>query len=429
MLSNVLSVVQGFSISKLVGSTVERSRLRNEVLITSTTRFPSVGESQETGISAGTFLEKDRTNIHAAEIQHYVLSPLSEEEPETIKQLQTGYMLSDLSNIDKRHASPLELAAHILHALSAILSLAGTIIFCLCPLTLPLMLFYIFWILKSNDGCSGNLWRRSENVRRSRILRAFASYFPCKLRRTTLLSPRRKYIFAYHPHGIICHGAFAAFATEALGFSKLFPGITNALLTLDTNFKVPFYREYILSTGLGGVARSSCRRLLSSGGHDGNGAGRAITIAVGGARESLVAKPGTMRIIIRGRKGFVKLAVEQGADLVPVLGFGENDLYDQVEADHYPSIKRLQSILKQSLGWTLPIFYGRSILGGGRGFLPYQKPVNVVVGEPVNVVRQEEPDPEYVDHVHQAYMDELRRLWDKWKDIYAKDRKGELEFL
>lgn len=51
---------------------------------------------QETGISAGTFLEKDRTNIHAAEIQHYVPSPLSEEEPETIKQLQTGYMLSDL---------------------------------------------------------------------------------------------------------------------------------------------------------------------------------------------------------------------------------------------------------------------------------------------------------------------------------------------
>lgn len=39
-------------------------------------------------------------------------------------------------------------------------------------------------------------------------------------------------IFAVHPHGILSFSAWLAFATEALGFSKLFPGIDCRVLTL-----------------------------------------------------------------------------------------------------------------------------------------------------------------------------------------------------
>ena len=50
--------------------------------------------------------------------------------------------------------------------------------------------------------------------------------------------------------------------------------------------------------------------------------GRAITIVVGGARESLDAQPHSLRLVLKRRKGFVKLAIRTGADLVPVLAFG-----------------------------------------------------------------------------------------------------------
>jgi 2-acylglycerol O-acyltransferase 2 len=86
------------------------------------------------------------------------------------------------------------------------------------------------------------------------------------LHRSQELPPTRKYIFGYHPHGIISHGAFAAFGTEALGFSQLFPGITNTLLTLDSNFRIPIYRDYALALGLASVSRESCENLLSKGG-------------------------------------------------------------------------------------------------------------------------------------------------------------------
>jgi 2-acylglycerol O-acyltransferase 2 len=34
------------------------------------------------------------------------------------------------------------------------------------------------------------------------------------------LDPKKNYLFAYHPHGILSIGAFLSFATEALGKSE-----------------------------------------------------------------------------------------------------------------------------------------------------------------------------------------------------------------
>lgn len=299
------------------------------------------------------------------------------------------------------------------------------------PGAMPIAIIYISFIepFNSMTGAVWKLSRRSERFRRCWIFKAFALYFPARLHRTVELQPTRKYVFGYHPHGIICHGAFLAFGTDALDFSRLFPGITNVFLTLDSNFCVPLYREYILSLGLGGVSGDSCRKILSNGGHDGNGMGRAITIAVGGARESLLATPGTMRLLLRDRKGFIKLAIEEGADLVPVLGFGENCLYYQKNITHRSSrLLKLQLCMKNMLGWTAPMFRGRSPWGGP-GLMPYRKPLDIVVGRPIEVAQCFNPDGEYVDLVHKRYMDEIERMWNEWKDIVPGDAPVQLEFV
>ncbi|KAJ9107398.1 hypothetical protein QFC21_000848 [Naganishia friedmannii] len=120
-------------------------------------------------------------------------------------------------------------------------------------------------------------------------------------------------------------GAFANFGTESTGFSKLFPGIKTHLLTLTSNFKIPLYRELLLFLGLCSVSKKSCSNILRMG------PGSTITIVVGGAAESLAAHPGTNDLTLRKRLGFIKIAVREGADLVPVFSFGENDIYDQLQ--------------------------------------------------------------------------------------------------
>lgn len=266
-------------------------------------------------------------------------------------------------------------------------------------------------------------------MRRLKVWSLFASYFPARLHRSQELEPTRKYIFGYHPHGIISHGAFAAFATEALGFGQLFPGITNALLTLDSNFRLPLYREYALRMGLASVARESIENILSKGGRNGEGMGRAVTIVVGGARESLESKPGTFRLVLNRRKGFVKMAIRTGADLVPVLAFGENEIYDQLDSAAHPWIHKFQLLTKKFMGFTVPLFHARGVFNYDVGMMPYRRPLNIVVGRPIRVAQEEHPGKEHVDRVHGEYVRELLRLWNDLKDEFAGDRTGELEII
>ena len=315
------------------------------------------------------------------------------------------------------------------HTLSVALFLTAFFLLAAIPLTWPLLLPYLLYVLFSDAGSSGTLSHRSDVLRSSSVWSLFASYFPARLHRSAPLAPTRKYIFGYHPHGIISHGAFASFVTEALGFKQLFPGITNTLLTLDSNFRIPFYRDYALAMGLASVSRESCENILSKGGSNGEGMGRAITIVVGGARESLDAQPRSLRLVLKRRKGFIKLAIRTGADLVPVLAFGENELYDQVSSDSHPRVHKAQIWVKKLLGFTVPLFHARGVFNYDVGMMPYRRPLNVVVGRPIKVGRQEAPDGAYVDELHGQYVRELERIWDEWKDQFARDRRGELEIV
>lgn len=63
------------------------------------------------------------------------------------------------------------------------------------------------------------------------------------------LDPKRNYLFGFHPHGVLVAGGFGNFCTEASGFATLFPGLTPYLLLLPFWFRVPFFRDYIMSGG------------------------------------------------------------------------------------------------------------------------------------------------------------------------------------
>ncbi|KAJ8069894.1 hypothetical protein OCU04_000303 [Sclerotinia nivalis] len=154
----------------------------------------------------------------------------------------------------------------LFHTLCIAICVSTFFFLCAIPLFWPILIPYMIYLMTSKASISGTLSHRSNFFRSLPVWSLFASYFPARLHRTQELPPTRKYIFGYHPHGIISHGAFAAFATEALGFSQLFPGIKNTLLTLDTNFRIPLYREYALAMGLASVSKESCENLLSKGG-------------------------------------------------------------------------------------------------------------------------------------------------------------------
>ena len=96
----------------------------------------------------------------------------------------------------------------------------------------PIAIFYLTWAYLIDGRTPDHGGRRSNFMRKLRIWKYFRDYFPISLIKTTELEPTKNYIFGYHPHGVLCTGAFCNFATEATDFSSVFPGITPHLLPL-----------------------------------------------------------------------------------------------------------------------------------------------------------------------------------------------------
>ncbi|KAI9267316.1 diacylglycerol acyltransferase-domain-containing protein [Sporodiniella umbellata] len=289
----------------------------------------------------------------------------------------------------------------------------------------PLILAYIGFIYFDKAPESGG--RRFERTRYWTVWKYFASYFPVKLIKEADLDPSKNYVLGYHPHGIISMGAFANFATEATGFSQLFPGIRPSLLTLTSNFNMPFYRDIIMALGVAAVSRRSCETILSSE------PGRSIVIVVGGAAESLEARPGINDLVLKKRLGFIRIAIRHGSPLVPVFSFGENDLYEQVENKKGSLLFTLQKKFQAAMGFTMPLFHARGVFNYDVGIVPFRHQIATVVGKPIAVPTLEEgetePTQEQLLSVQKLYIEELERIYNKYKDVYALDRKQELRII
>ena len=99
----------------------------------------------------------------------------------------------------------------------------------------------------------------------------------------------------------------------------------------------------------------------------------------------MLTQPGRYDLVLKRRKGFVRCALQTGASLVPVISFGESELYTTVnQLRHNHPIRRFQRKIEKSLGFTLPVAFGRGVFLPW-GLLPYPVRLNIVVGAPIDV--------------------------------------------
>ena len=85
------------------------------------------------------------------------------------------------------------------------------------------------------------------------------------------------------------------------------------------------------------------------------------TLVVGGAQEALQGDDTTIELTLKSRKGFVKLALETGVDLVPSFGFGEQHIFRMINSPEGSKMRRFQEWVKRKLTFSPVIFTGRGI--------------------------------------------------------------------
>ncbi|KAM9440423.1 diacylglycerol O-acyltransferase 2-like [Clarias gariepinus] len=279
------------------------------------------------------------------------------------------------------------------------------------------ILYFTWLILDWDTPQKGG--RRSEFVRRWCVWKHFKDYFPVKLVKTGELNPSKNYIMGCHPHGIMSMGAVSCFSTEPGGFAQAFPGMRSSLAMLAGVFRMPFVREYSMLAGLLPVNKQSLEYILRQ-----SGVGNAVVIIIGGAEESLASAPGVNTVVMKQRKGFVRLALENGADLVPVYSFGENELFPQVLLSEGSIGRKLQALFKRVMGFAPCLFTGGRCL-----ILPYRRPITTVVGSPISVPHVRNPPEQQVEHYHNLYMESLSKLFHTHKTSCGLAETHELRII
>lgn len=251
--------------------------------------------------------------------------------------------------------------------------------FFLCPIIAVFLLFtpfrwlillYFLWMILDRNSCERG-GRTIEYFRNFFLWRHFAYYFSANscLSTPINLDPKRNYIFAAFPHGVISIGATIDFRSNHGNFKKHFPNHTAYSITLPVNFNIPFYRDLILAVGSCSSTKKSIEYLLS----DPNG-GNGVGIVAGGAAEAMLCEPGGIyKLALRQRKGFIKLALKHGTPIIPLFSFGEIELFELAN----PAEGSIGSKFLKFVKWLTRI---QLIIpkNGLAGLIPKRKPLNVV---------------------------------------------------
>ncbi|KAI8829121.1 DAGAT-domain-containing protein [Chytriomyces cf. hyalinus JEL632] len=288
-------------------------------------------------------------------------------------------------------------------------------------ITRTIALVYFLYVMQDKGQELGA--RRMDWLRSLSVWVWFADFFPVSFRKESDLDPSKNYIFGYHPHGVISIGAFTTFGTESRNIAQQLPGLNIRLLTLETNFKIPFWRDILLFLNVASADKKSINYIL---GGPKSKPGDSVMLVLGGAAESLEAFPNTNKIVLKGRLGFIKLALQHGATLVPTFAFGENDIWDQVPNPKGSYVRKFQTMFKDIASFSPVLFHGRGIFTYDYGIMPYRKPITVVTGIPIDCPKLDTVTEEDLKRVQQLYIAGVQSLYDKYKDELLPNRKEEL---
>lgn len=226
------------------------------------------------------------------------------------------------------------------------------------------------------------------------------------------------------------------FGSNHSKWSTLFPGIRAKCTTLGFTFHFPVQRELLLNCGFCSASKNSLNALLNQSNDPLDAANsdgftsNAVVLVVGGAREAFQTKYKACRCVLKNRKGFVRVALQTGTPLVPVISFGETNLYELIDYKPGTWIRCMQDVFKRYTYVVPNHFNGRGCLQYNFGLLPKQHPITTIVGAPIYIKKIPNPSHDELNRLHAIFCKRLTELFETHKSKYVENaEKIHLEII
>uniref|UniRef100_M4BFL5 Acyltransferase n=1 Tax=Hyaloperonospora arabidopsidis (strain Emoy2) TaxID=559515 RepID=M4BFL5_HYAAE len=264
-----------------------------------------------------------------------------------------------------------------------------------CILTIFIYLYEFTY--RGNPQQTGCRERASWITGRNFLIDTVRRYFSGTIIRMAPLDPKQHYILSFHPHGI--YPISVMWLQLTTQWRRLFPNFYAHILTASILHQVPLARDLLQFYGSREVTRQAFAYTLQQK--------ESVLLVPGGQAEMLLQQSGRKEVrVYTHHKGFIRLAIEHGVPLVPVLSFKEGEMMDNIQA---PLVQRW---FVKKLAFPFPYFpYGRALLP-----IPRKVDIPIVVGEPLEVPHIAKPTQADIDKVHATYYTVLQNMFDKYKD-------------
>ena len=238
-------------------------------------------------------------------------------------------------------------------------------------LAVGLLLAYYVYIYAKKKGFVDSMldWVQKKN-------RLVGSHLVHNIQETFILKgnlseiPDGPVLYIAHPHGLF---SMAPFLHWASGVTQ-WPSEKKVHMAIHSVFfSIPIVREVCESFGVVEATDSEIRAVLEKG--------ESVALLTGGVQEISLYEPGKMILNLRKRKGFARIAKELNVPIVPVLTFGENELFPPVTGFW---TQKVQLYLRNLVGIALPLPTWKSVKNWF-GLLRGPLPASVVtwVGKPI----------------------------------------------
>ena len=216
----------------------------------------------------------------------------------------------------------------------------------------------------------------------------------------------KQYLIAIHPHGLFPVGTLGSLGLPICkNINNIFPLLVSNNLFVGIAsfcFYIPVIRDFFLFLGAIDCSKPIIEKFIKNG--------YSIGIFIGGAEEAKFSNYGNTNLILKSRKGFLKLAIENNLTLLPIYTLGNNNIYKSYDIDFY----NIFYFFKKVTGIWFP-----------RGKIIFKKIDFVsIIGKEIDVEKKIDYNNDDIIDLQNKYINNLNELFEKYKylDISIKDK-------
>lgn len=199
--------------------------------------------------------------------------------------------------------------------------------------------------------------------------------------------PKRA-LYLWHPHGLLSLTPILHTVRKKLG----------KIACIQLFHDIPVVRDLYHFVGSIPSDYDSMKAALEQG---------SLSVIPGGTREMILSSSSKITLVLKDRTGVFKLALETGTPIIPVLTFGEDETFPQLDI---PILRTINQWMYSRWKVAIPFFSMRSILNWLHLADSPLPPIQSYCGNTIEVA-QTDPTPEKIQELRKKYQTFLEALF------------------